>query len=43
MEHFALRVPEDTIDAIEEYADENDVSKSKAGRELLVNGWNTIV
>lgn len=38
MEHFAVRVPEDTIEAIEEYREENGLTKSEAGRELLVNG-----
>ena len=33
-----MRVPEDTLEAIEEYREKNGLSKSQAGRELLVNG-----
>jgi vacuolar-type H+-ATPase subunit I/STV1 len=37
MDQLAFRAPEETLDAVEAYADENDLSRSEAGRELLTN------
>jgi hypothetical protein len=35
MEQFAFRVPDETLDSVEAYADENGISRSEAGRKLL--------
>ena len=37
MEQFAFRVPEETFASVDAYAEENDLSRSEAGRELLTN------
>lgn len=35
MEQFAFRVPEETLDAVDAYADEKGLTRSEAGRELV--------
>lgn len=38
MDHFTIRIPDEQREKIEEYENENDLSRSEAGRELLSQG-----